>query len=1382
MQGFIGMLNEDIIVQKSLLPFKQDFETLHLENCKTIQEIVNKTIPYNFVGARLVVTLNNEIVSEDNWNKPLKKGEIVGLNFIPTGGGGGGKNVLTAVVVIAAAIAVPALAGTVGLWAGNAAVGAGLGGFGAGLGGFTGLAAGAYALGYGATLIAGSMLLSVATSALMSTPKQSGAGTSLSESQTQFIEGASNSIDKYGIIPVNLGTNRMFPPQAALPYTETSGNDQYCRQLFTYGYGNLLITDRKIGETSIDQFEGVEMDDRLNADLNLGTKLYTNDVYQENLNIKLTQKDGFSLRTTQSETDECELDLTFQGLVRYDNQANKNNATVEFEVQYAPTGTENWSSGVLGFEVSREQSLTVDCSNTVWDWKVLFARFQKQRDTFILLSLDDGSIYSTTTERLSKGSVVWPFTSNNMLVLGYIDGVSRTWIDNRQKYVGTYIENADDFIVTINNSDYSNILVNVGTGKILGVSANVTVTAASAVVVRRVKRIVFPSKGKYDIRIRRLTADSTDDKLRNDSYWTGLRSITYQNPVRFSDISGTAMRIKATDQLNGTVNSYNVIATTLLKGYNPDTKQWEDNKASSNPADIYRYVLQTPAFAKRVGDEKIDLDKLAEWWEYCDKTGLTYDRVIDYDTSIDDVLNDICAAGVATLSKVNNVYSVIIDNERPIVKGLVTPRNSWDYKGNINYPEIPHGLRIEFRNSEKGYETDERIVFADGYNEDNATLYERLQFPSCTNADLAYWYGRRYFATALLQPETHTFNMDFENLTFNRGDRITLVNDVILVGVGQGRITQLIVDDMDNPTVVTGFIIDDTLDIPTVNKLGVRIRDNSGKSLDYHLLVNVTGLRNEFTFAEPIEYNNAPTIGSLCAFVEDGKELDLIITQIKPSSNQSAQITAVDYAPARFEPIGEIPPFESNITIPADFYKPYAPILNGEVLSDESVMIKNSDGSLTSIIIIPLKNINEPNVVPVVRCRRKDTTEWFLPSYLKRDATEVILTGLDDGVYYDIEIRYQRQSGLQLLSDPLKLENIKFIGGSNPPGDVENFRISVTNGMALFEWEPNDDIDISHYVIKFTADTENATWETAQVAVARVTSNTVTTAIHKGMYLIKAVDLLGFESKNPTAIISTDTAAFLNVVEILKQEPDWSGVKENLSVAQNILTLSADQKEGYYYFDPQPLDLTEIYECTLTSDIKASLTSRNTVRDMVKIRQITSIRKFGNFLSIRSVPSIRSLTSVRTFGTSNWFVKLEMSLSKDGVNWTDWSDFVAAQHTFRYCKFRLHLYCESLFFDIRVYKASVTVDMPDRYESSEDVLITDAEEGATIKYKYEFRNNPAVNITVQDGAIDDKIEYVEKNNKGFTIKIFNGTLNTYVTRSFDYLAAGYGKVIKNESE
>ena len=138
-----------------------------------------------------------------------------------------------------------------------------------------------------------------------------------------------------------------------------------------------------------------------------------------------------------------------------------------------------------------------------------------------------------------------------------------------------------------------------------------------------------------------------------------------------------------------------------------------------------------------------------------------------------------------------------------------------------------------------------------------------------------------------------------------------------------------------------------------------------------------------------------------------------------------------------------------------------------------------------------------------------------------------------------------------------------------------------------------------------------------------------------------------------------------------------------------------------------------------------------------------------------------------------------MSLSDDGVTWSEWSTFIAAKQQFRACKFRIKLYTNSDYITPQVSIAQVTVDMPDRYETGEDIQITDANTGIAIQYENPFWNNPAVNITLQDAAIDDKIEYIVKNNKGFTIKVFNGTLNSYVTRSFDYLAAGYGKALKD---
>ena len=601
-------------------------------------------------------------------------------------------------------------------------------------------------------------------------------------------------------------------------------------------------------------------------------------------------------------------------------------------------------------------------------------------------------------------------------------------------------------------------------------------------------------------------------------------------------------------------------------------------------------------------------------------------------------------------------------------------------------------------------------------------------------------------------------------MTFNRGDRITLVNDVILVGVGQGRIKELIVDDVDNPTQVLGFTIDDELNIPdTVNNLGVRIRNTN--SYNYHLLQTVTGVVNEFTFVTPVEYTNAPALDSLCAFVEDGKELDLIITGIKPNKDQSATITAIDYAPARFDPIGVIPEWNSNITIPTDFYKPNAPKLMSPIQTDESVMIKNSDGSVTSVAVISLINNNENNVNVVINVKEHDTTEWFVPTAVKKDPNELIITGLEDGKYYDFDIRYQRQSGLLLMSEPLLINNVLFVGGSTPPSDVQNFRVTVTNGLGFFEWTPNSDVDISHYKIKFNVDTNNPSWESSQLVIDRIKSNNFTNIINKGVYLIKAVDISGNESINPTVIISIDSGAYNNVVEESIQETAWSGVKDNVKKVGNYIELDdVSLQDGYYYFYPDTFDLGAFYENSLTLSLTTLVESLNS-----RIRSVGNIRSYTN--------PIRTIQSQNYSSVTGWKTELQMNLSEDGVNFKGWETALNSQVKFRAVKFRIYIHNENPNYVIRVSNAKVTIDMPDRYEHGEDVEITNASTGAVIVYNEPFRNNPAVNITLQDSAVDDKIEYSNKDNNGFTIKVFNATLNSYVTRTFDYIAAGYGREI-----
>lgn len=1314
-------------VQRSLLPFSNVFTTVSVEDCKTVQDVVNKTIPFSFKDCKLLVTVNNELVDPSEWaTKTTNENDIIGLNFVPQGGKGG-KTALSVVITIAAVAAA--------MYAAPLAVGA------------LGLAEGtfgAYAVSAGMYLGA-SLAASMAIGRIMAVPKQ----TTTRDKSEDNVYGlsTSNNVDKWGVVPINLGVNRMYPKQAATPYTENIDNDQYLRQLFTWGYGNVIITNLKLGDTALSDYTNVETEHKLNGNLNTGTSLFSNDVYQEDLSIALTQSAGYVSRTTRPNSNEAIVDITFQGLVKYDDSGNRTKTSVQLEVEFAPSGTEDWSIGSTGTTLNPVTLTGYYDAIYYYSYPRHGYRIKGYQPCYILINKQTGSVetYSGANN----------YDSNIYIALGYIK-YNESFVDLRSSLVGKEIANASDFQVSVSSLSSLVPTITVSSGTLLGTSF--IITGDTSKMLRKSYRMLFPTPGQYDVRVKRLTTDSTSDRLIDASYWTALRSVTYTNPVNFPDISGSALRIKATDQLNGSVNSLNAIVQSKIKSYDPENDVWVENVVSSNPADIFRYVLQCPAFAKAVNDEKIDLEKLKEWWIYCDENNLTYNRIIDYETSIDDVLNDVCAAGMATLSKVDNIYSVIIDNERPIIKGMITPRNSWDYEGSINYPDLPHGLRVEFRNAENGYETDERLVFRDGYDENNATLYERLQFPSCTNADLAYWYGKRYFATAMLQPETHTFKMDFENLTFNRGDRVTFVNDVILVGVGQGRIKELI----DDGTNVTGFKIDDMVSIPNTNNFGVRIRNGNGSGYTYHLLTTQMGQTDTFTFAEPIAVADAPGVGSLCAFVEDGKELDLIITQIQPGKDHTATITAVNYAPERFNPLGPIPPFESNITSPWEAIIPVSPVLGGDLITDMRGLIKNSDGSYLSTMIVPLINKNIAPVEPIVKVRASGTTEWIEPQYVIRQPENVTVTGLQDGTSYDIRVYYARSDASQQLSVPLQLNNIRFVGGSEPPADVTGFKVSVLNGIGLFEWDANEDFDFAYYIVKFDNAVESVSWNTSQIVYEKLQGNSLSLPIHEGTYLIKAVDYFGNESRHPATIISYDSGAFNNVIERLTQEPDWNGVKEDVIKYQTSIRLADGKTEGYYYLDPAVFDLSDVYSCLLLSEMKVDVASRG-----------------GEERKVRSITNIRSVRYIRSTDEDiNWAIRLELATSLDGVNWSDWKVFTAAQHVFRYIKFRVYMQTDSLTLTPQISKLSIIIDMPDRYESGEDLEITTPTTGLDVEYTTPFRAVPSVNITVQDGATDDKIEFSNKTNEGFTIKVFNATLNTYVARSFDYIAAGYGRKIE----
>ena len=566
-----------IDVYASPLPFSNKRVKAHADVGSTIYEIIEQICPPQLreAGIGAVAMINGQIVPRSMWRSVRPKlGTVININLVPQGGGGG-KNPFSVLLSIALTIAAPGIGTAFGTSLGLGVLGTGV------------LTATQTAFFNGLVSAAVGIVGKLIISALAPPPKQNnngGAADNPAESPTLFIEGARNSINPFGTAPLCLGTNRVVPHQAARPYTEAIGNDQFVRQLFHWSIGTVVISDLKIGETALSQFTDVDLEHKLEGNLADGVELFANDVFQEDFSILLEEVGGFATRTTQIGADEAIVDLSFPGgLGQFNTQAKRISRTVQLEMQYAPTGVtpQVWSAGVQTFKPISPGAATVQPSRAQAQGFSIFpgpgAPIEGYRKDLVVMDQASGGSYIVqgTSPATTEAAAVAPSLPSSTYRLATISmrtvvnnstNVATTTVlsftDDRQPaLIGTAFENSGDFLVSI-----AGLAVTIAAGGLKVTSLDYTASQAEAL--RRSVRIVFPTSGQYDIRVRRVTGDSVSDQIIDKVFLSAIKTVKYQTPVKQVGVSGTAMRIKATDQLNGTVDQFNALVGAVIPDYN----------------------------------------------------------------------------------------------------------------------------------------------------------------------------------------------------------------------------------------------------------------------------------------------------------------------------------------------------------------------------------------------------------------------------------------------------------------------------------------------------------------------------------------------------------------------------------------------------------------------------------------------------------------------------------------------------------------------------------------------------------------------------------------------------------------------------------------------
>jgi hypothetical protein len=442
-------------------------------------------------GTRPVVLyLNDVAIPRPEWAATFPRtGQLIVVRAALAGGGDGGDSnkTLRTILSIAVLVFAPSL-------------GASLGGA-LGVGKLAGTAL---------VLIGGNLLVN----ALAPPPNPLRPGADPQDSPTYSLAGAANRLRPYEPLPLVLGRHRMFPDLGAKFYTEFRGDDQYLYGLFHFGLSDVVLSDMKIGNTPLSEFQDVETEESGPDGKIVGFPANVDSL----AGAALTFAAGFIVRTSSANATALAVDI--EALLFASNPDGIGQTFTYLELEFAPAGSGSWAplmdEPVL--HVARWQPATLYGSDvriapTVFNghvYRQVTLAFDPQRET-----IDKASSVSGAVEP------VWP------------TGAGATIVDNGATPPTTWQED--------------------GT---ISAALQYFFNSTRKPIRRTFRRAV--ASGQYDVRVRKVT-DTTDPRVTSEFVWSTLR--TYQpDTADYTGQKRLGLIVRASGQLQGTIDQFNAVA------------------------------------------------------------------------------------------------------------------------------------------------------------------------------------------------------------------------------------------------------------------------------------------------------------------------------------------------------------------------------------------------------------------------------------------------------------------------------------------------------------------------------------------------------------------------------------------------------------------------------------------------------------------------------------------------------------------------------------------------------------------------------------------------------------------------------------------------------
>tara|TARA_Y100000590_G_C15742063_1_gene1020604 strand:- start:1166 stop:3460 length:2295 start_codon:yes stop_codon:yes gene_type:complete len=199
-----------------------------------------------------------------------------------------------------------------------------------------------------------------------------------------------------------------------------------------------------------------------------------------------------------------------------------------------------------------------------------------------------------------------------------------------------------------------------------------TITASQAKQVRRTFKADV-EEGRYEVRAKRLTKESTEPRESTTITWSALKGYLATD-VQYKDMTLVAMKMLATDNLSSqTSKKVNFIVTRKLPTWNPQTG-WSEpvptNSIAWALADICR-----ASYCGNIPDENINLNQLYHLDQEYQLEGDTFNAVFDSRLKLQEMLDRVGKASRTIIYHNLNTIDFVRDSFEDLESMMFTSRN-----------------------------------------------------------------------------------------------------------------------------------------------------------------------------------------------------------------------------------------------------------------------------------------------------------------------------------------------------------------------------------------------------------------------------------------------------------------------------------------------------------------------------------------------------------------------------------------------------------------------------------------------------------------------------------------------------------------------------------